>query len=64
MMTGADNMRFIYVFSEPDKQLLVGLGYRLLKEDNNNSMYIFENNNTLCFSKDEVKFVYSDVLSF
>jgi len=64
MLNGVDSMRFIYVFSESDKQLLVDMGYTLLKEDGSNSLYVFKNDNSLSFCMDATKFAYSDVLTF
>jgi hypothetical protein len=58
-------MKFIYVFDSSDKERLVNIGYKLLKEDNVNSIYIFKSDAKLSFDKQDMeKFVFSDVLSF
>lgn len=56
--------KFIYVFSLDDKETLLTKGYNLLKSDELNHIYIFENKSDFCFSENNMKFVYSDVLTF
>ena len=36
-------MKFIYVFTEQDKYSLLSRGYKLLKDDTENGVYIFAN---------------------
>lgn len=58
-------MKFIYVFDSADKERLVSIGYKLLKEDSMNSIYIFETDAKLSFAGQGVeKFIFSDVLTF
>ncbi len=57
-------MHFIYVFDEADKQRLEAFGYKLLKENERNSVYVFENTDGLAFDLEEGSFVYTDTLTF
>lgn len=58
-------MKFIYIFNNSDKERLVKSGYKLLKEDNINSIYVFESNTELSFAEQGVeKYVFSNVLTF
>lgn len=58
-------MKFIYIFDNSDKERLVKSGYKLLKEDNINSIYVFESNTELSFAEQGVeKYVFSNVLTF
>ena len=57
-------LRFIYVMNPSDKEKLELLGYELLKCDDNNSVFVFENKNALNFSLDDVPHILSDVLTF
>ncbi len=56
--------KFIYVFSEDARDELIGLGYILLKSDDKNTTYIFENNKKIKFNKAKVPSVDSDTLTF
>ena len=57
--------KFICVFSEEDRDKLLGLGFHLLKEDKGNSMYTFLTQNTMNFNDLGVrKFYLSDILTF
>lgn len=63
-------MRFVYVKSEQDRDLMLALGYALLKEDKRNHIWIFQNKNDIAFDSDGkldnvgVKFVLSNTLTF
>lgn len=58
-------MKFIYVFDSSDKERLVKSGYKLLKEDSTNSIYVFESNTELSFAEQGIeKYVFSNVLTF
>ena len=54
---------FLYVFSRDEKERLEALGYILLKSDEVNEQYIFENKSSdhMTFSENAVE---SDVLTF
>ncbi len=63
-------MRFVYVKSEQDRDLMLALGYALMKEDKRNHIWIFQNKNDIAFDSDGkldnvgVKFVLSNTLTF
>ena len=58
-------MKFIYVFSQDDKEKLITAGYNLLKADTQNDIYTFEANEKLNFVLNSlVEFVESDKLTF
>ena len=58
-------MKFVYIFDNSDKERLVKSGYKLLKEDNINSIYVFESNTELSFAEQGIeKYVFSNVLTF
>lgn len=60
--------KFIYVFSDKDKDMLLSMGFELIQEDSNNGIYIFENdlaNVDLVFSEiEDLKYTLSDTLRF
>lgn len=56
--------KFIYVFNIEDKEVLLGLGYNLLKEDMDKDIYIFLNKETLTFDKTTVRYALSNMLTF
>lgn len=56
---------FIYVFSEEDRDKLLGFGFLLLKNDLRNSVFVFKSNDDLKFDLFTVKnFVESNTLTF
>lgn len=55
---------FIYVFSKEDRDSLLLKNYNLLKADERNNIYIFENSNQLTFNKSDMTFVISNTLTF
>ena len=63
-------MRFVYVKSEQDRDLMLALGYALMKEDKRNHIWIFQNKHDIAFDSDGkldnvgVKFVLSNTLTF
>ena len=56
--------KFIYVFSDHDKDTLLARGYILLKSDSENGIYIFLNSEYMDFSDSSMDFVLSDILTF
>lgn len=56
--------KFIYVFTDENKQLLLAQGYTLLKSDIEREMYVFENKETLNFSLSESDYICSNILTF
>ncbi len=61
-------MRFIYVMDKKGKKELLKKGFKLLKEDKANSIWVFENkymDDVACFDLDvECPHILSDVLTF
>lgn len=49
-------MQFIYVMHDEDKNKLTELGYKLLKEDCKNNIWVFAN------KKEEMRFSNTDIL--
>lgn len=56
--------RFIYVFDEESKDILLNKGFELVKNDEPQHMYVFANSDTLCFDLNDVPLAYSDTLTF
>lgn len=56
--------KFIYVFTKEAFDKLSKIGYRILKADENNSIYVFENKRELSFDLPDDKFLYSNTLTF
>ena len=59
-MTG----KFIYVFDAATRDKLLEIGYQLLKTDESQKIYIFENKDELNFASGDFSFVLSDTLTF
>lgn len=55
--------KFIYVFCKDAADKLTANGYRLLKTDERNSLFVFENKQDLTFSLD-VSYILSDTITF
>lgn len=58
------NDKFIYVFSEKLKDVLLINEYKLLKSDTKNNIYVFENKSEMKLSFDKTDYVLSDTLTF
>lgn len=56
--------KFIYVFDEKSRDELIVAGFRLLKSDNKNEVYVFANQMEMAFELSDVSFVRSDTLTF
>ncbi len=56
--------RFLYVFSNAERDEMLSLGFKLIKSDTASEIYVFENRNELCFNSNSVKAVPSDTLTF
>lgn len=56
--------RFIYVFTKESFEKLSSCGYVLLKADEKNYIYVFENKCDEKFSMTGVEFVLSNTLTF
>lgn len=57
-------MRFIYVFSRQDRDALISKDYVMLKSDETNDIYIFENNEMLDILPESIVHVLSNTLTF
>lgn len=55
---------FLYVIDTKSRDKLISLGYKLLKEDDERSIWIFVNKEDLTFDSADVLCVVSDTLSF
>lgn len=55
---------FLYVIDTKSRDKLISLGYKLLKEDNKRSIWIFVNKENLTFNSADVSCVVSDTLTF
>ena len=55
---------FIYVFSIEDKNKLLSLGYGLIKSDENQNIYVFDNVGKSKFSSNDMNFVLTNTLTF
>lgn len=55
---------FLYVFDKESRDELLSIGFRLLKSDNKNDVYVFANRNDMAFELSEISFVRSDTLTF
>lgn len=56
--------KFLYVFSEKERDELLKLGYSLINSDIQCGIFIFENQDKLNFDKKKVEAVPSDTLTF
>ena len=56
--------KFLYVFSEDDRDGLLARGYTLLKSDEKNEVYVFANQTEMSFCIADISFVRSDTLTF
>jgi hypothetical protein len=56
--------KFIYVFGEESRDILLANNYMLLKSDSKNNIYVFENKPEQCFSFKNISFALSDTLTF
>ena len=56
--------RFLYVFDKESRDELLNAGYKLLKSDKKNNVYVFANRNDMAFELADISFVRSDTLTF
>ena len=54
---------FVYVFKEEDRDKMLANGYKLLKSDSENNIFIFENSDT-SYEQLGVTFILSSTLTF
>lgn len=55
---------FLYVMDTENRDKLISLGYKLLKENDRGNMWIFANSNNQTFDNDDISCVVSDTLIF
>ena len=56
--------KFIYVFDEDVRDMLLAMHFMLLKSDAKNNVYVFENNPAEKFMFDNVTYLLSNTLTF
>lgn len=56
--------KFIYVFAKETSDTLVAQGLNLVKSDEKNKVYLFENNPKKKFTFSKKDFVFSNTLTF
>lgn len=56
--------KFIYVFTKETSDALISQGFNLVKSDEKNKVYVFENNPTLKLMFSKKDFVLSNTLTF
>lgn len=56
--------KFLYVFDKESRDELLVAGFRLLKSDKKNDVYVFANRADMVFDLADISFVRSDVLTF
>lgn len=56
--------KFIYVFTKETSDALILQGFNLVKSDEKNKVYVFENNPTLKLTFSKKDFVFSNTLTF
>ncbi len=56
--------KFIYVFTKETSDALILQGFNLVKSDEKNKVYVFENNPTLKLMFSKKDFVLSNTLTF
>lgn len=63
-------MRFIYVMNKEERDKTISLGFKLIKEDNDKDIWVFENKDIMSFASEDmltnagVRYILSDVLTF
>lgn len=55
---------FLYVFCEQDRDVLLGMDYKLINADDTKNIYVFENRDELHFDINQINAVQSDTLTF
>lgn len=56
--------KFIYVFSQSDRDKMLFKGFLLLKSDQHNNMYVFLNEGNLTLDDLDISYILSDKLTF
>lgn len=56
--------KFICVFSATARDILVSRGYVLIRSDDRQSIYVFQNRENCYFDLNDVSYVFSNTLTF
>lgn len=56
--------KFIYVFTEKERDALLNAGFILLKDDPANSIFVFVFDGRLRFALDDISYIETDTLTF
>ena len=56
--------KFIYAFGDKARDVFLSHDYHLLKSDNQNKIYVFENKTEQCITFSNIDFTLSDTLTF
>ena len=56
--------KFIYLFNRDARDKLLSLGFTILKNNEKDNIFVFENSQTMNFSLSNEEFVFSDTISF
>ncbi len=56
--------KFVYVFSREARDKLLSKGYKLLKSDESNDTFVFENDASMVFSLSDISMIKSNTLTF
>ena len=56
--------KFIYVFGEESRDVLLVNEYKLLKSDTKNNIYVFENKSETKLPFEQMDYAFSDTLTF
>lgn len=57
-------MDFIYVFTQKDRDVLLAMGYQLLKENDSGTVFVFLQREEMTFELNEIPHVCTNVLTF
>lgn len=56
--------RFLYVFDRESRDELLVAGFKLLKSDKKNDIYVFANRMDMAFELSDISYVRTDTLTF
>lgn len=56
--------KFIYVFSDEDRDKLIAAGFRMMRHDDKQHIYTFENREDLHFALKNMAYMPSNTLTF
>ena len=57
-------MKFVYVFSERERDVLLKAGFPLVSANERGHIYVFRNSRQMNFSASGIQCVFSDTLTF